>query len=91
MKSVSARSAPGHSRPMHSAPVPINVRCYSNNDMVVRRSEVRPRRNSCAATKSVLLDHLISGCEQRRRDGQSEHLGGLEVDDQFELRGSLNW
>jgi hypothetical protein len=37
-----ARSASGmgHSRPMHSAPVPINVRCYSNSDMIVRRSEV---------------------------------------------------
>jgi len=30
----------GHSRPMHSAPVPINVRCYSNSDMILRRREV---------------------------------------------------
>jgi len=28
---------------MHSAPVPINVRCYSNSDMIVRRSEVTLR------------------------------------------------
>jgi len=28
---------------MHSAPVPINVRCSSNSDMIVRRSEVTLR------------------------------------------------
>jgi len=35
----------GHSRPMHSVPVPINVRCYSNSDIIVRRSEVTLRAN----------------------------------------------
>jgi len=30
----------GHSRPMHSVPVPIDVRCYSNSDIIVRRSEM---------------------------------------------------
>ena len=39
-------SETGHSRPMHSAPVPINVRCYSNSDMIVRRSEVTLRAKS---------------------------------------------
>jgi len=33
-------SVQGHSRPMHSVPVPINVRRYSNSDIIVRRSEV---------------------------------------------------
>jgi len=33
----------GHSRPMHSAPAPTNVRCYSHSDMIVRRSEVTLR------------------------------------------------
>ena len=28
---------------MHSVPVPIEVRCYSNSDIIVRRSEVTPR------------------------------------------------
>ncbi len=36
-------SALGHSRPMHSVPVPINVRCYSNSDIIIRRSEVTLR------------------------------------------------
>jgi hypothetical protein len=31
---------------MHSVPVPINVRCYSNRDIIVRRSEVTLRANS---------------------------------------------
>jgi hypothetical protein len=35
--------AQGHSRPMHSVPVPIDVRCYSNSDIVVWRSEVTLR------------------------------------------------
>jgi hypothetical protein len=35
----------GHSRPMHSVSVPINVRCYSNSDIIVRRSEVTLRAN----------------------------------------------
>ena len=33
----------GHLRPMHSVPAPINVRCYSNSDIIVRRSEVTLR------------------------------------------------
>jgi len=36
-------SAMGHSRPMHSVPVPINVRCYSNSDIYCWRSEVTLR------------------------------------------------
>jgi len=30
----------GHSRPMHSAPAPINVRCSSNGAIIIRRSAV---------------------------------------------------
>ena len=36
----STMSQMGHSRPMHSVPVPINVRCYFNSDIIIRRSEV---------------------------------------------------
>jgi hypothetical protein len=35
--------------------------------------------------RSSLLDHLVSGGQQRFRDGQAERLGGLEVDDEFEF------
>src|SRR6266446_1513120 len=37
-----------------------------------------------------LLNHLIRPLQERRRDGQAEGLGGLEVDDQFEGRGLLD-
>jgi hypothetical protein len=30
----------GHSLPIHSTPVPNNVRCYSNSDRFLRRSEM---------------------------------------------------
>jgi hypothetical protein len=39
---------------MHSVPVPINVRCYSNSDIIVRRSEVtlRAMYGRCPRCKS---------------------------------------
>src|SRR4029453_191111 len=43
-------------------------------------------RGMCAGP---LLDHLIRPPQERRRDGQAERLGGLEVDDQLKLRGLL--
>jgi hypothetical protein len=33
----------GHSRPTHPVPVRINVRCYSNSDIIVRPSQVTLR------------------------------------------------
>src|ERR1700684_3870457 len=42
----SGRRPQHHSRPMQSVPVPINVRCYSNSNMIVRRSEVTLRARS---------------------------------------------
>ena len=34
---------------------------------------------------AVSLNHLISGGQQRFRDGEAEGFGGLEVDDELEL------
>jgi hypothetical protein len=38
----------------------------------------------------VLLDHLIRPLQERGRDYQAQGLGGLEVDDEFELRRLLD-
>ena len=55
----------------------------------------RGRRDRKARRRGVssapLLNDLIRPQEQRRRDGEAERLRGFEVDDQFELRGLLDW
>src|SRR5260370_982275 len=52
------------------------------------RSDGRTRR--LAGLARILLDYLIRPLQERRRDRQSESLGGLEVDDQLELGGLLD-
>ena len=37
------------------------------------------------------FDHLIRPLQERRRDRESEGLGGLEVDHQLELRWPFHW
>ena len=37
------------------------------------------------------FDHLIGAPEQRQRHGEAKSLRGLEVDDQLDLRGLLDW
>src|SRR5882724_6242440 len=51
----------------------------------------RPGRDCTGARgEHALFDDLIRTSQQRRRDRQPERLGGLEVDDQLELRGLLH-
>jgi hypothetical protein len=48
------------------------------------------RHRSHGWLAAELLDDLIRPLQERRRDRQPQGLGGLEVDDQLELRGLLN-
>src|SRR5262245_54192902 len=44
----------------------------------------RKRHMHCSKTAS-LFDHLVGGYEQLVRHGETEHPGGLVIDDQLEL------
>jgi hypothetical protein len=51
-------SALGQSRPIHSAPVPNNVRYASNSDRILRRSEMTLSANS--GHPAVQFDNLVA-------------------------------
>jgi len=42
-------------------------------------------------TSQRLIDYFIGTAEQRRRHGETEHSGGLRIDDQLELGRFDNW
>jgi hypothetical protein len=44
---------------MHSVPVPINVRCYSNSDIIVRRSEVTRWANRGLTQRNMIFEAQI--------------------------------
>jgi len=80
-----------------------SVHCYSPTWKDIARALLNARRCSAVHTRGkvmmrapssalglISLDHLIRPQQQRRRDGEAEGLGRLEVDDQFELRGLLD-
>ena len=74
----SSMSEVGHSRPMHSVPVPINVRCYFNSDIIIRRSEVTLRANK--RHRAASFDHVVGAAGQCDWHYEAEDLGCLEVD-----------
>jgi hypothetical protein len=44
-----------------------------------------------AGLLDILIRYFVGAGEQRGWDGDAEHLRGLQVDDEFELGGKLNW
>src|ERR1700730_1082160 len=56
-----------------------------------RPIKVHAKAGGCMVASFVsLLDHLIRSLQERGRDRQPEGIGGLEVNDQLELRRLLN-
>ena len=52
-----------------------------SNDAPRRMAETGPQGDICTAAKTSLFDHLVGGGEQRRRNVETESLGGFEIDD----------
>jgi hypothetical protein len=50
----------GHSLPIHSARVPINVRCYSSSGQTLVRRYCPLSANSDRCTAAILFDHLVA-------------------------------
>ena len=62
----------GHSRPMHSVPVRINVRCYSDSDIIVQLQQ-RTKR-----ARNRLLHRNKFGEVQRVKSGLLQQDGGAK-------------
>jgi len=71
----------GHSRPMHSVRVPINVRCYSNSAIIIRRSAVtlRARKRHITAANSAYNRDLSRAGGQRASGASAWRSGSLDI------------
>src|SRR5262249_55503064 len=57
-------------------------------DITSRQGSVRfvPKADSCTATNSALFNHPVSGRQQRRWDGYTQHPRRVGIDGQLEFR-----
>src|SRR5215510_1578887 len=64
---------------------------FPESDLITARQR-NVRRATCGLMRRSkrLLDHLVRAAEQREWDREAECLGGLEVDNQLDLRGLLH-
>jgi hypothetical protein len=59
-------------------------------DAIMRGGDSSMRDEPASRLGPHLFDDLVGAGEQCRRHGESERLGGLEIDDQFEMGSLLN-
>jgi hypothetical protein len=86
-------SALGHLRPSHSSPVPPFVRCYSNSGQTRARLECPLSAKSRLMQRSKMDRYSITSSARASSPdgyGETEHLGGLEVDHQLVLGRRLH-
>ena len=57
----------GHSRPMHSVSVPINVRCYSNSDIMCSAQRSDAKGQKATWLRSSGLECFAKLCDHRQR------------------------
>ena len=71
---------------MHSLPVPINVRCYSNSAIIVRRSEVTLRANTGGQARRFASLRMI-----RRKCGSKINRAASSIEVPRDLPFMLFW
>ena len=83
--------------PTATCPIPAHESSHVRNAQSARRrtDEGASEAEGCSQELAALVEHALlndlSRLQQHRlRDRQAERLGGLKVDDQFELRGLLD-
>src|SRR5262249_54873300 len=67
----------------------IGLRC-PRHDRTTPEMWCKTRRRTHAPQQAGLFDQLVGAAAQRERHSQAERLGGLQVDDQLDLRGLLH-
>src|SRR4030095_5770031 len=95
MKTAVKSGPPGGRYPNnpHGAAFHPDAAYYRSPSAAPRRRAARRggRQHQQETSAAPSFDHLIRPRQQQRGDGEAEGFGGLEVDDQLELRGLLDW